>query len=694
MKRIFKTNLILLLCWGLSAGDGFVQFAPDVRWDDEIHTYVGFANPLRGHVQVTLTGYAADGSQVAQKVYELDQFERIERSLVELFGTTPVAWIKLESDPLEVGAFVRFEHSSQKAVSTYPFTTYAGTEVWVPHIARETSLFFTEVGIMNASSSEGTASSQPFMDNPDGDYPEQVQASEPLPLPSLNMPGQQTIFEYESLYGDLTSLLQWDRVQTEDMSIAAAQHFGKKTANVNQLASIGLPRTPSHDLIFSHINRDRENFWTGMVLINTKPGILPVKIESYLDDGTVFQSMFVDLQPFEKKSFLVNNTNELGLSDIAAWFRVTSFERTLLGYEIFGSPDDRVMAGMEPAPEPASMLVLPYTPTSETLWTGVGVINPFEEAIFVQIGGFDDAGNMIGVFDCNRLEPNEKRLYTYDEMFGDLAPLVTWSRVDTNRGVVSAFSMTGDRDRQFLSALQASANLSLDGTVFLANFEYDELSYMKDQGWTDVRFNPEVFVPQAQGFSTERWFEAKSGIFQIAFETVVRTFGLPITHESRALMSQLIEIPNDDFDYYISFYLRVVDPELTRHDARFGIVWKEEGSSTYNWYGLSGEYMLSEDQPFDFRDRIEPWRWRNEIHYMTEWMPFEVKLPESAKGKRIQVGPYFSQSTPPDLFYTRVPTPIMFVDVLQISPKQIPLAFELWPEGKGSFIPDSILIQE
>ena len=687
-------NLIAILSLSAWASDPYVQYAADVRWDEDIHTYVGFANPLRSTVEVTVYGYSAEGVLQDSKSFTLGHFQRVEQSLNQLFGSQQVAWMKLESD-LEVGAFVRFESPDGLRVSTYPMTPYAGNEFWVPHIARDTSLFFTEIGVANVANGMGSAWVQPFMDNPDDEEPPRVQAEVPLALPNLTAPYEHTVFEYESLFGELTSLLQWDNVRVNgDMAIAAVQHFGKKTPGIHQLASVALPRTPSYDLIISHINRDRENFWTGLVLINTKPGILPIKIQSYLDDGSVFQTLFIDLQPNEKHTFLINNTNELGLSDIAAWFRVTSFERTLLGYEIFGSPDDRVMAGMEPAPEPSSMLVLPYTPTSDVLWTGVGVINPHDETINVQIGGFDDQGNMIGVFDCERLAPNEKRLYTYDQMFGERASEVTWSRVDTNRSVVSAFSITGDRERNQLSALQGVPNLALDGAVFVANFEYDDLSYMKDQGWTEVRFNPEFHVPDSKGFDTERWFEAKSGIFHLMFESEWLTYGLPITHESKAMMSQFIDVPNDDFDYYISFYLRLVDPEYTRIDGKFGIVWREEGSPVYNWYGLSGEYMLSEDQPFDFRDRIQVWRWRDENHAMTEWMPFEVKLPQSVKGKRIQLGPYFSQTTPPETYLTRVKAPIMFVDLVQLSPKPLPLPFILDPEGKGSFIPDSILIEE
>lgn len=694
MKKIGILTLFLLGNLALVANDRFIQFAPDVRWDAEIHAYVGFANPLPGDVTVTLWGYARSGEFVNSAIYELGAFQRVERGLNDLFASTQVAWIRLESTH-EVGAFVRFEHQDGQRVSTYPFTPYAGSEFWVPHIARDTSLFFTEVGVANVSSEPGSALSQPFMDNIEDEEPPRIQASDPLAVPQLGEPGQQTVFEYENLYGEMTPYLQWDNVKTEgDFALAAVQHFGKKGSELHQLASVVLPRTPSYDLIISHVNRDRENFWTGLVLINTKPAILPVRIQSYLEDGSVFQTIFVEMQPFEKQTFLINNTNELGLSDIAAWFRVTSFERTLLGYEIFGSPDNRVMAGMEPAPEPASMLVLPYTPTSDQLWTGVGVINPFEETINVQIGGFDDAGNMIGVFDCERLVPNEKRLYTYDQMFGENASRVTWSRVDTNRGVVSAFSLTGDRDRNFLSAIQATPNLSLAGSVFIANFEFDELAFMKDQGWTELRFDPEFHIPDSKGFFMQRWYEAKSGIFHLGFESETLTFGLGITHESKAMMSQFIDIPNDEFDYYISFYLRLVDPELARHDGRYGIVWKEEGSSTFNWYGLSGEYLLSEDQPFDFRDRIAARHYRDETHFMTEWMPFEVMIPRSVKGKRIQVGPYFSQSTPADTYLTREAAPIMFVDLVRVSPTRLPIAFELYPEGKGSFIPSSIVVEE
>lgn len=684
MNMSSKAVLFLALNFSIVGYAQFVQYAPDIRWDEEIHTYIGMANPLRDTATVTLTGYQADGTLVGQNVMTLGQFQRVEESAMTLFNTDQLAWLRMESD-LELGAYVRYAHTNGKQMSMVPWIPFAGHQVMVPHIARDTAQFFTEVGLVNAGLNAGSAFSFPYVDDPEGGDQGSVRADHPRVIPGLSGPLQKNTFQYEDLYGPETRSLQWDTLFSEDgLALVGVQHFGKKATD--QLAAVPLPRSALSELVISHINHDRQNFWTGLVLINTLPGILPVEIKTYMEGGFLHQDLYYEFEPFEKKTFLISQDNELGLSDIADWIMVTSYEGGLMGYEIFGSPDGRVMAALEPASKPSNMAVLPHTPSSEELWSGLGVINLGDQAIGVQIGGFDDAGTIVAVSDNHYLKPREKMIATTDNLFGELASSVSWIRVDTNLGQVSAFCLVGDRDREHLSAYQGIPNLALEGRVFLANFEHDCLEYLDEQGWTQWRFFSE-YLPPERSFFLEWYYEAKNGVSHLGYEPwLVLWDGQSVPLESAAYVSPFFDIPNDERHYYLSFWLRLIDPELTREDGRYGVVWREAGADEWNWYGLTGEYLLSDDHYFDFRDAIKPVLWRQRTHNITPWLPFEVQLPDRIKGRRIQVGAYYHQSMPMADYLTRKPAPVMFIDVVQVAAEPLPYKVTLFPEGIGTFV--------
>ena len=155
--------------------------------------------------------------------------------------------------------------------------------------------------------------------------------------------------------------------------------------------------------------------------------------------------------------------------------------------------------------------------------------------------------------------------------------------------------------------------------------------------------------------------------------------------ESAALVSPFFDIPNDERHFYLSFWLRMLDTEFTKPDGRYGVVWREEGSNEWNWYGLTGEYLLSDDRWFDFRDVIKPVLWEQETHNITPWLPFEMQLPDRLKGRRIQVGAYYHQTTPMATYVTREPAPIMFIDVIQVAAQPLPYKTYVFPEGIGTF---------
>jgi len=643
---------------GIVSWSQYVQYAPDVRWADDVKTSIGLANPTKLPAAATLTGYSSIGVQTGTRSLEIPGLGRREFTAYELFNTAETSYLVLQSS-VELGAYVLFK--GQNTLSTAPFTSSPGSQLFVPHVARNTSQFYTETVVANYSSSRLPAFSQAFYDDEDEEATTPLRFEEGISIPSAGDQMAHSSFMYSDLYDELTPLLQWDIISSsEEQGFAGVEHFGKTG---QQRASLTLQRSPFQELIISHLSQDREHFWSGLVLVNTKDGIVPISIQSYLEDGTPFQKLHLEMQPFEKKTFLIGEEHELGISDIASWLKVTPFEQAIIGYQVFGSPDQTFMAGLEPAMIPTNMTVLPFTPTDEEHWSGFGMINPTDEDICVQIGGLDDEGNIVGWYDCKRMDPHSKFTTTLKDFFGDKAEQITWVRLNTERGTMSAFSLVGDHERSTLAGLQGISTYSKEGTVFLANFEHDSIQTLVDQGWQETQFEDIWQWQWRNHFSIESYYEAVNGLKHLQVAKFPQRDYFWGFIDQVAFVSPYFEIPADKENLFLSFYLRMIDPENTNPFSHYGVVWREEGSSAWNWHGLTGTHILDELE--NNEDFTVLQKWNLEIHQMTHWLPFELQLPSSLAGKRIQIGLWYE--SPNEYLDPEDPTPYLWADLIRVT---------------------------
>ncbi|PIE02412.1 MAG: hypothetical protein CSA81_07035 [Acidobacteria bacterium] len=649
----------LTILAGMFSWSQYFQYAPDLKWTDELKSSIGMANPTKDSATATLIGYSATGEQTGTLTLEIPALGRRSFTVYELFNTTDTRFLVLQSS-VRLGAYVLYR--GDNSLSTVGFSTSPGHQLFVPHIARDTSLFYTQTTVANLSSNKLPLQSQPYLDseNPESNLP--VQLEQAVDVPSVSDKSTLFSFFYDDLYMEETSLLQWDRLKAEqEQGLVGVEHFGMTG---RQMASLSLPRSPFQEMIISHLSQDKDHFWTGLVLVNTQNGIVPVTIQSYMEDGTLFQTLKLELGSYEKRTFTVGEFYELGISDVASWLKVTPYEQAVVGYQIFGSPDQTFMAGMEPAMIPTNMTTLPYTPTTDELWSGFGMINPTDEDICVQIGGLDDEGNIVSFYDCKRMDPHSKFITTVEDLFGNQARQITWLRLNTERGTMSAFSITGNRDRTMLSGLQGISTYNKEGTLYLANFEHDSIQTLIDQGWQETQFDNEWQWNMLNHFSIESYYEAVNGIKHLQakmFPTDSFYWIRPV--DQIAFVSPYFEIPSDKEQLYLSFHLRLVDPEYTDEHTRFSVIWREEGSSTWHWTGLTGRYIMEEMARSASFTVLQSWN--SEVHQMTRWLPFEVPLPSSLAGSKIQVGLWYN--LPRNSLEQGDPAAILWADFIRVT---------------------------
>jgi len=182
-------------------------------------------------------------------------------------------------------------------------------------------------------------------------------------------------------------------------TLAGVAEFG--TRDGQTLVSIPLVTAGGQELVFPYVIVNKD-FFTGLTLVNTADRTATARLEAFTEDGQNIQTVYQVIPPYGKYVRLVEEVFSVADPGNIRFVEVES-DRSLTGFEIFGSYQQQGMAGIPalypPAlagkDEPAQTcsLVYPYVPDNEEYLTGVTVSNLGEAAADVQCMLYDTAGN-------------------------------------------------------------------------------------------------------------------------------------------------------------------------------------------------------------------------------------------------------------------------------------------------------------
>ncbi len=689
---------IFCLALAVLAGAAFCQntyYAPDLRWDDAARAYLGFANPAKQAITVKLTGYDATGAVLGERVIDLPRFGRFEAAARDLLETGTPAWVRLEASDTLAG-YVRTLAPSGTRWSLTPLNRFAGDEAWIPQLSALEDLGPVEVALINAAEA-GQARLFPFRDTR---YRGTLQqAAEARLVPEYGASGQKTRLRYEAIYDTFAHALSWDRVTAEGAArLTGALHFGVEPGSgAAPRASLAVRRTPSPILAAVPVHDVRDPETTRFELVNVNPGPLDVTVTFYGGEGEVWDTLLT-LPARERITIRFNDLSQFSQPFDPQWYRFTANETGLIGYQLTVSPSGAA-AALAGDLDPASQIALPYTPTQPGLETRIVLLNPEDQAARVYAYGFDNEGKLVRRLPAFYQKPRQKTAHSMTELFGDRAPLISWVRLLTTSGQIAAYSMTAAEGGEIMAALPGTAAKARGRTFFRANFEFIEFERLAEQGWTadyfDSSFPHKDFDDQKDHYFdihnrpiwgqifTESAFIGEVDNLSLGYEPpepFTRYLRAPL-HETIAYRSPFFETP-DYGPLYLSFLMRFINPQHASPGSRYGIAWREEGSERWRWFGLSGELLL--DPPFAVRDCwIEGVAYRDLDNLVTlsGWLPFQARLPDEARGKRLQVALFY------DHIYYRATGqgPIFFIDDARVvsSPVKNALFYE---EASGEFI--------
>lgn len=710
-------RIALALLFGLGCLSGWAQLryiAPDLRWDGDLHSYLGVANPQASPTTITLIGYGPSGEELGRQDVELGAFHRREWAANEMFSTSEVKWAEIHAS-IAIGPYVRYAHTDGKRMSLAALNTIDGDEAFVPQTVPFPEIEGSQIVLVNSSQDEGQAFVQPVLIK--RGFSTAGKAEDAVAIEGFGPAGSQAKLEYDALFQKDKVTLIWDKIFTEGGKLAAMQHLGNLKAESGQLASLALPRTTHRDMIIGPIDpNDETERYTRFMLINTFETPLRAVVTAYypqepafLFDGGYTITRTYELGPLEKRIFEFNNFEENDLPAHAQWYRVQPYEGGLIGYQIIGDRNSNALAACESVYRPSSVVTLPYTPSNEDVTTHIGLINPTENHVTANVGGFDENGKLVAYRGRIGISPYEKRVFRLEELFGSQAGKVAWTRAAVTTGELSAMAYVLRHDGADMGAYLGVPYLANDGQSFFANFEYFFPDDLQSQGWETMYldgYDRRIFATKQAGkasalpaleqnqyhhdhafprpgtFYMETQFQAKSGFFYLGYEPLFGfNYGLldPPVDDTAMFLSPYFEVDLYG-DNYLTYYMRLMQPDSTTEGSEYGLVFREEGTNEFTWFGINGTLLAH--PPISLRDCYVEVYYRCWDVFITDWLPFQYKLPDSLRGKRIQVGLYYRQ-LPGDDAFSEVPR--VYIDDISIKKKALD-RFNFFPEyGFGTF---------
>lgn len=222
------------------------------------------------------------------------------------------------------------------------------------------------------------------------------------------------------------------------VGLAATETFEKQT--IANSASLTLDMKSGTRLIVAHVD-NTSYWWTGIALDNLSAShTAAVNVTGYRSDGTVSAMKQYGVKPGEKLIFVTSTEFPVD----TAWFDIAS-DRPLIGYELFGTTNNRELIGLGIPTSGATDQLLPVVDLVND-WHGIVVVNPNETEADVTVT-FYDGGSVLHETTFS-LDPYAKFVDVIEGLFVDAAGGMDYRDTDLIRIrstiPVASFCIEGD----------------------------------------------------------------------------------------------------------------------------------------------------------------------------------------------------------------------------------------------------------
>jgi len=307
------------------------------------------------------------------------------------------------------------------------FVRASGTlekQLYLPHIAPEIQYWNTYTAIVNGNRTD-TESSNVFLDF--------VSGTKALPGPVKSLTQYWCEWSQDIFTGGFPEGMPfWGKIRNNvpaDKSanvIAGMELFVRKGDGIHQECGLDLKSETATTLYFPHIDVNGQYWWTGIAIENVSTGPATAIFQPFDAAGNPLTPVSYDMTASQKlvkvvQSFWTDNGLEFPTG--TAWIQVSTVEGRLIGYELFGTLEEkgnRLLAGINAPGIGNKSLLYPHVESSDAFWTGIAAVNVGTEAATVTATAYDNTGKILKTITLSdNLVPNQKIVNTAKAFFTD-----------------------------------------------------------------------------------------------------------------------------------------------------------------------------------------------------------------------------------------------------------------------------------
>ena len=426
-------------------------YFPDVVVDTKYDTNLGLVNSHTTEVNAELLAYDKNGGLLEQMPVRLNAMGRISSSIQDAFPLSyqSVAWVRVDSDGPLSGYSLTRSYDGLESYAMHAAEKLA-SELYVPHIAQKTGQWYTMARVINGSPETTTASV--------------VAGVESRSLKN-NRKFSKDDFNMVEKFGGTLPTSEWGSFieESRQIRLAGVEIFGKLDGN-RQTAGLMLDDNGQdnpnftyirNDIYFTHIARSVDQFWTGIALVNTADRATAFKLLAYGDGGAKVGEKDFQLGAGEKLVDIAENILQgVGSPANIDWIKIQA-DQGIVGYELFGTHDNRRLAGLEGITGLKKEICFPHLDNTRLNWFGVSVVNASEATCNLVFKLMSDSGQVLMETQRN-LNGNEKLVTLVTDLF-DLQALPAnagWVAC-TGDQLLAGFELFGDFTGNTMAAVIA-----------------------------------------------------------------------------------------------------------------------------------------------------------------------------------------------------------------------------------------------
>jgi len=426
-------------------------YFPDVERNSVFDTSIGLVNPFSQELEVELLAYDKNGGLLEQTPVRLGGMGRFSSSVSDLFPNSAgnIGWVRVDANGQLSGYTFTKSHDGKESYAMHGAEKLA-SDLYVPHIAQKTQQWYTVARVVNGSSNQSSSAVVA------GNESKALDVERRFSKDDFNM--------LDKFEGNLPQT-EWGvfSEQGSKQSLAGAEIFGKVDGN-RQTAGLVLDDNGQdnpnftfirNDIYFTHIARSVEQFWTGLAFVNTEATQATFKMIAYGDGGAKIGEKNFSLGPGDKIVDVAENILDgIGSPANVDWVKIQA-DQGIVGYELFGTHDNRRLAGLEGITGVKNKICFPHLDTTGLSWHGISVVNVTDSPCELTLKLVSDAGVVIAETQKS-LNANEKLVSLVTDLFG-LATLPShagWVACEADQ-LIAGFELFGDLAGDTMAAVIA-----------------------------------------------------------------------------------------------------------------------------------------------------------------------------------------------------------------------------------------------